>query len=279
VVTSPARARECFAGFAPSAVLKLDLTYGGDGVGIAHSAAEAAAAFRRMRRAGRLDTALKRAWINHDPLALSSWSRRGRAAVTMQRFIAGTPANIMVACWQGQVLADACVHVLSSQGPTGAALVVQLIDNAECRRAARALAAHCGMSGFFGLDFILEEGSGAAWLIEMNPRCTQLGHLPLAQGDLAGTLCAALRGQAPAAVRAAIASDLIAFFPQARLWGVSSALLQRAYHDVPSDQEALVEMLLQRPWPERQWLARAYHRLRRPAPTQALDLGSARGGE
>ncbi len=81
----------------------------------------------------------------------------------------------MVACWRGEILGEVSVEVVSSQGPTGSANVVRRINNPELGRAARLIAAHLGSSGFFGLDFIIEQPSGKPYLIEMNPRCTQLG--------------------------------------------------------------------------------------------------------
>lgn len=267
-VTSAAEASDCFARGAPSALLKTDSTSGGEGVRIVRSAREAAATFRRMRFGASLAVALKRLLVNRDPMALWSWSRRQQTAITLQQFVSGIPANIMVACWRGEILAEVSVKVLSSQGPTGASLVVQLFENRQLSRAATLLAARLGMSGFFGLDFILEQGSGAEYLIEMNPRCTQLGHLALPQGDLAGALSAALLGRERPRAQP-IASDTIAFFPQAFQWGASGALLEQVHHDVPWDQRQLVKALMQDPWPQRTWLARLYHLFRRPTALQA----------
>jgi hypothetical protein len=184
------------------------------------------------------------------------------------------PANIMVACWQGGILAELSVQVLSSQGATGASLVVQVIKNPELSSAAALLARRLGMSGFFGLDFILEQGTGAAYLIEMNPRCTQLGHLQLPEGDLAGALYAALLASARPRAKTPILEDKIAFFPQALLWGARPGVLGRIHHDVPWEQRRLVKALIQEPWPERQWRARLYHLFRRPAAVQAVDTAS-----
>lgn len=62
---------------------------------------------------------------------------------------------------------------------------VRLIDHSEMAQAACKLAQRLELSGFHGLDFVLEADSGAAYLIELNPRCTQLGHLSIArQGSL-----------------------------------------------------------------------------------------------
>lgn len=276
VVGSAEHAVDCYSHYGPAALLKLDGTYGGEGVEIVRSPAEAAAAFARMRGTGLgLATALKRSLVNRDPLALWGWGRKSKPAVTMQRFVAGTPANIMVASWEGKILADASVEAVSCQGSTGAANVVRVIRNEEMRQAAALLAARLGVSGFFGLDFILERSTGAAYLIEMNPRCTQLGHLPLApQGDLAGTWFAALTGRSASRGESG-ALDTIAFFPQALRWGAQSDYLDSVHHDVPWEERRLVELLMREPWPERQWSARAYHWFRRATPTEAVAFDPA----
>ena len=275
-VGSAAQASECFARAGPFAVLKMDDTSGGDGVYLTRSASEAAAAFRRTRFEATLAVAFKRLVVNRDPMALWSWRRRRRqTGVTLQQFVRGTPANIMVACWRGKILAELSVRTLSSQGATGASLVVQVIADPQLSRAAALLAGHLKMSGFFGLDFILEQGTGAAYLIEMNPRCTQLGHLKIAPGDLAGALYAALIGRERPRATQPIVSDTIAFFPQAFLWGAQTVFLERVHHDVPWEQRHLVRALLQEPWPNRHWLARFYHLFRRPAALEATQTAPA----
>jgi ATP-grasp domain len=273
-VTSAAHAAECFPRFGPTALLKIDGTAGGQGVQIVRSPEAAAAAFRRMRSAAGFATALKRLTVNRDPQVLWSWSRREKLTTTMQQFVHGTPANIMAACWNGRIVGEVSVEAISSQGVTGAALVVRLIDNEELSRAAALLAGRLGLSGFFGLDFMLERGTGAAHLIEMNPRCTQLGHLKVPSGDLAGALCASLTERERPKPPSPIATDKIAFFPQAWQWGATSAFLGRLYHDVPWEQRRLVEALMREPWPERRWIARLYHLFRPPAPLQAVEVAA-----
>jgi hypothetical protein len=274
-VESEAQTAECYAWGTPTALLKMDGTSGGEGVRIVRSAPEAAAAFRRMKSGTGMAVALKRLIVNRDPLALWSWRRRRHIDTTLQEFVPGMPANIMVACWQGEILAEVSVQVLSAQGATGASLVVQVIENLQLSSAAALLAGRLKMCGFFGLDFILEQGTGAAYLIEMNPRCTQLGHLQLREGDLAGALCAALLARERPRARTPILEDKIAFFPQALLWGARPVLLGRIHHDVPWEQRQLVKALIQEPWPERQWRARLYHLFRKPAVAQAVDIASS----
>ena len=97
----------------------------------------------------------------------------------------------MIACWQGEVLGIVTVEVITSQGATGAATVVRLIRNEELRGQQPLLTRKFGLSGFHGLDFMIDGADQRRYLIELNPRSTQLGHLRLSeQGDLAGALLA-----------------------------------------------------------------------------------------
>jgi len=246
-------------------VLKLDGTWGGSGVAIARSKAEAVAAFRKLSQPMGIGTSCKRFLVNRDPLALWSWGKREKPRVTAQQFVSGRPANTMFACWEGEVLGIVTVEVLAAQGSTGAATVVRIVRNGEIETAARLLAKELKLSGFHGLDFMIENSTGAAYLIELNPRCTQLGHLPVAgQGDLAGLIAARLSGVAAVmpCKDECIQGDTVAFFPQTFTWNPASVYLVRGYHDVPWEEPELVRQLIKKPWPERQWLSRVYHHFR-----------------
>ncbi len=166
--------------FSSGAVIKVDGESGGNGVRISRSLSESIAAWNDLRAPPGLLTAWKRLAIDCDPLAL--WSRRhyGAREVTAQEFIVGRPANSMVACWGGKVLASISVIVVSAEGETGAATVVRVIQNRLMQEAAEQLVSQLNLSGFFGFDFIIRSGRNVPYLIEMNPRCTQLGHLELA---------------------------------------------------------------------------------------------------
>jgi predicted ATP-grasp superfamily ATP-dependent carboligase len=240
------------------AVLKLDGTWGGTGVEIAHSPGEALAVFRRLAKPfGAL--ALKRILLNRDPSALWSLHSHETPRITIQKYIPGRPANTMFACSRGEVMSIVTVEVVCTHGASGPGTVVRLIKNAEIEEAVRLIARRFRLNGFHGLDFILEPGTGAAYLIELNPRCTQLGHLQLpGQGDLAGVLIAKLTAQDPPAVENPIACDTIAFFPQAFSLNPKSPYLHRCYHDVPWEEPELVRELLREPWPARQFAARFY---------------------
>jgi len=272
-VTSEKDVSAWFSGKSSSAVLKLDGTWGGEGVEIARSEEQAIHALRRLTQTSGIAAALKRLLVNRDPLSLWAWRRRTAPVVTVQQFIVGRPANAMLACWQGELLGIVSVEVLSSQGATGAANIVRFLDNEEISQAARLLASRLCLTGFYGLDFMLESATGFAWLIEMNPRCTQLGHLSRPQqGDLAGLLYAKLTGQMNLQPQFPIEKDTVAFFPQAIDWNPRSDHLRSGYHDVPWEQPQLVRELLQKLWPERQWIARLYHSFRPPQKVSAAEF-------
>ena len=253
-----------------TAVLKQDGTCGGNGVRIVHSLSQATAELARMLRPQARSTTWKRMFVNRDPLALWNRTRYPVPEVTLQEYISGRPANLMMACWRGEVLGAVTVEVLSSQGETGAALVARLIHHDEIAHAACALAKELELSGFCGLDFVIEAGTGAAYLLEMNPRCTQLGHIPVAnQGDLAGLISAKLGGiSAHRGDRLETPGlhpgQTIAFYPKAFLCDPQSPYVSEGYADAPREEPALMRELLNPDWPDRQWPARAYHWLRPP---------------
>jgi ATP-grasp domain len=275
-VTTTDELRDWFERTGDTAVLKQNGTWGGNGVRVVRSLTEAADELTRMLEPAPWTTAWKRMLVNRDPLAL--WGRRhGKApVVTLQEFIRGRPANIMMACWKGQVLGAVTVEVLWSQEETGAAMVVRLIDHHEIAQAACALAARLELSGFYGLDFMLDSDSGAAYMIELNPRCTQLGHIPIAgQDDLAGQLCRKLgmvsaktadRSRPPGLT----IGETIAFFPKASLWNPKSRYVCEGYLDMPQEEPALMREMLKEEWPNRQWQARLYHWIRPPRRLQPV---------
>jgi predicted ATP-grasp superfamily ATP-dependent carboligase len=249
--------------FDKPAVLKLDGTWGGEGVMIVRSLTEATQKFHSAPKTLKAWMAWKRFLVNRHFFALWVWQRRKTSKMTIQEFIPGRPATTMFACWRGEVLASSTVEVLVSQAPTGAANVVQVLKNNEIEDAVRLLARTFQLSGFHGLDFVLEQDTDAAYLLELNPRATQLGHLNLsAHGDLAGVMAGKLKNEAPDIIASENQiQSAIAFFPFAFKSNPGSVYLHQGYHDVPWDEPALVRELVCDPWPERQWQSRIYRYL------------------
>jgi len=265
-VTEPSELEEWHKNVSPRAVVKVDGGSGGNGVIISDSLKESIAAFREFRVPWSAATAWKRLVIDRDPLSL--WLRRHSSVreVSVQEFIPGRPANSMVACWRGKLLGVVSVVVVAAEGPTGAATVVRVVRNEKMKNAAELIVSRLNLSGFFGLDFIMESGTGIPYLIEMNPRCTQLGHIELAgTGSLAGALCAALKGEPQQPPKNPVRSETIALFPQALNAGdACRRYIEASYHDLPSEDPQLMRELMQESWPRRQWPARLYHALKPP---------------
>lgn len=235
-------------------VLKGDGTFGGRGVRIAESFSQAEVLFSEIQNMFRVGRALKRAIVNRDPFWLRPWWQGVKPAVIVQSFIVGRPANCTAFCWHGEVKALVGVEVVSSDGMLGPANIVRVIDNPEMKLAADRIARRLNLSGFFGLDFMIEESTGATYLIEMNPRCTPLSHLQLGPGrNLVEALSAQLLGRPQRDIPPVTEMDLIAYFPQA--WHNNSEFLAASFQDFPQGEPELVEALLH-PWPDNSLLFR-----------------------
>jgi carbamoylphosphate synthase large subunit len=226
-------------------VLKADGTAGGAGVRIAHTLEEARNYYSDLRRPIGLPRLIKHLIVDRDLILERQWRyrlRRTPNAVVAQSFIRGSAANCAVFCWKGEVLAGVGCEAVSTKTSVGPATVVRLVDNPDMMVAARTIARRLTLSGFFGLDFVIEEGTGAAYLIELNPRCTPLSHLRLGIGrDMIGALSAQLTGIPLGEPVSITQNNLIAYFPQA-LFG-NSEFLSSSYHDVPEAEPELIQEL------------------------------------
>jgi hypothetical protein len=242
-------------------VIKADGTGGGRGVRVVHTVQEMDGAFAQLRQAPRISKALKRAVVNRDSFWLRPWWKGERPAIIAQAYVAGRPANCAVLSWEGEVRAIICVEVLQSDGLTGPASVVRVIRNAEMTHAAETIAARLKLSGFFGLDFVLEEGSNAAFLVEMNPRATPPCYLyPDLERNLPAALWSALTHTPPPPLSPIVSKPKIAYFPPRGM--ARQALPADCQIDEPSGEPELVSELLH-PFPDRTLLFKLTHFLTR----------------
>lgn len=224
-------------------VLKIDRTWGGRGVRIVNTADEAQQLFHEMTHLFGDLRAAKKLIVNRDPIWIRPAWNRCPPAITVQRYVYGRAANCGVVSWRGQILAGIAVEAIDTQGRTGPASVVRVLDNPTMLLCAEQIARRLNLSGFFGLDFVIEEDSGLAYLIEMNPRCTPVCHLQLGKGrDLIEALCAQLFGRPVHESPSVTTNELIAYFPQA--WLSGSKHLEASYQDIPKGEPELIQMLL-----------------------------------
>ncbi|HEX5757530.1 MAG TPA: ATP-grasp domain-containing protein [Arenimonas sp.] len=238
------------------AVLKVDGSWGGLGVVVVNSGAEARAAFRELS-VPRFTPALRHWLLRRDVSFLLDWIRRAQRQITIQQFIAGVPANRAVACHRGDILAGISVMAEQTAGATGPATVVRIIDHAGMSDCAQRVVGGLGLSGLCGLDFVIDAATGLDYLIELNPRATPICHLPLSDGsDLPAALCSWLTDREVALRSGTIGNARIALFPGECRRDPHSLYLSTAHHDVPWPAPALVRDGLDLPWDQRGVLAR-----------------------
>jgi hypothetical protein len=183
-------------------------------------------------------------WLNGNGFFLQpSWARVV-PEIIVQGFVPGRPANAAFACWKGNVLGNLPIRALKTDGPTGQALSVQVIESEDMETAVKTIAHGLSFSGLNGLDFMID-ASGVAWLIELNPRATQTGHLCTSgRFSLADRLANALCGRAVSTECPVDAGTVITLFPRAWQTDPNDPLLRSSLHDVPWDEPDLLRALL-----------------------------------
>lgn len=223
------------------AVLKADCTSGGEGVRIVHTPAQARRAFRELARRRPTARTLKRLVADADVAVLARTLRRDGPLVSVQRFIEGCDANVAVSCSRGEVLAQIAAAVLQTRGAKGPAAVIRLVENPQMEAAVEAIVRRLGLSGLLGFDFLIENRTGKAYLLEVNPRATQTCHLELGPGrHPIAALCASLLG-APASPRPSVtARQTIVLWPHLPGELLTADVAAGAYFDTPNHDPEIV---------------------------------------
>lgn len=251
-------------------VLKANRTSGGEGVRVAHTLEEAERAFCMLEAPPLFARAVKRALVDQDLTLVRPVLARRRSMVNGQAFVAGREATSLVACWKGAVLAGLHFEVLNKQYSAGPATVLRVIEHSQMSTAAERIVRRLSLSGLHGLDFMLEANTGNAYLIEINPRATQVGHLRLGPGrDLPAALYAAVSGQVVQEAPKITEKDIITLFPQEWIRNPKSAFLRSGYHDVPWEEPGLVRACVRRrrhwsAWYSKQRWFQAFSEVRHP---------------
>jgi hypothetical protein len=226
------------------AVLKVDGSWGGDGVAVVRNLEQARAAWRRLAVSPSPLRSMARAMLRRDMHFLRDAMSPPQITVSLQRFVPGTPATSAFACHRGHVLAAIHMDVLEVLHANGPATVMRRAWSSEMDDAAAALAARFGLCGLHGLDFV-RDASGRLHLVEMNPRATQTAAFAFGPGhDLAAALAATvspvIRGPRPVLTE----NPVIALFPQEWRRDPDSPWLHCAYADVPWDDPGVLRACL-----------------------------------
>jgi hypothetical protein len=212
-------------------VIKRPHGYAGLGVAVCANADELHAAWNRL--------------CTPEPLTLAHESG---PALLIQTFVRGTTVSRSTVAWQGRPLAGTTRERLVTNPPqTGPGTVVRYINQPEITRFSGMLIEGFGMSGFSGIEFRVEQTTGAAYLIEINRRITP----GVSTSDLMGVdLCEALHA-AMTGVESMVPYDMppgtdriVARFPQEWLRDPESPHLSRYPVDAPWDDPAVLEAML-----------------------------------
>lgn len=227
--------------------LKQDGSSGGEGVWSIANRAEAEAGMASAWRKKPLRWILKQLDLGVPFGLIVDELRQPLPRLILQEWINGRPANCAMACWEGEILAGNCVEVMESDGERGHATLVELVKGASMFDAARRIARRLHLSGYFGLDFIIEHTTGRHYLLEMNPRCSALSALRLGDGhDLPAALQATILGVQKTPAVPVTQCRRIAYFPRPSAdSGIDRQMKLNCFYDVPHGQSELTKRLLQ----------------------------------
>lgn len=230
---------------APPFILKKDGTWGGGGVEIVRGPDQALAAWHRFSQPSSFPTRAG-CWLrNGDASAFARLQCLRYPQITAQTLVRGIPANSMYACHQGRILGEVQAKVVASKGITGPSFAIELVTDSRISRAGRLLAEQLQLSGFFGLDFIIDHHTGEPFLIELNPRSTQLGHLAVpGQPGLTAMLWAQWTGNEMPAPYPETLSRSIGFYPDTQQLASSHASIASFRSDLVEGEKELLSGLI-----------------------------------
>lgn len=232
VVTETAAGAEAFAdehGY--PVVIKRSHSTGGKGVAICENREELLQAFSELAQPSPLD-----------------FERPARARLLVQRHIVGRVRFYPCSAWKGVLLAGmAGDRLVAHPEPKGPATVLRYTRSPEVRDIAAKLVRGLGMSGLFSFECTIEDGTGLAWLLEINRRVGPGNHHG-SRYDV--DQCAALHAamlDLPSPTREQLDPDqaeTLVQFPQEWLRDPGSDWLRKYPVDVPWDEPELIEAFL-----------------------------------
>jgi hypothetical protein len=231
IAASVQEAIERAAALGYPAVLKRRFGFAGQGVEIVSTRDELIAAAQRLLQPDQLDLGELR-----------------RPQLLVQKFITGPHLSQSIVALQGVPLESFAHERFAATRPVkGQTTVVRFVRSPETREFSDRLCREFNMSGFFSIQFIVDERTGQAHLLEINRRLITHMHLGERVGrDLGRALFAALSGQpAPrGSVEDEIEGEAVVVFPREWLRDPQSPHLSEFPVDIPWDEPELVEAML-----------------------------------
>lgn len=179
--------------------------------------------------------------------AYRSLSRGDNQRIVAQQYIRGAVAMQTALAVSGRVLESmTMLKERTHPQPAGPSSVIRFLENEESERATSLLIEKYGYTGFGSADFIIENDTQSAYLLEFNPRPVPACTLGWLFGrDLCRALWCHLSGIPYQRKPAAGGHQTVALFPNEWLRDPQSPFLSEAYHDVPWDDPLLLKALVQ----------------------------------
>ncbi|XGC79504.1 ATP-grasp domain-containing protein [Bdellovibrio bacteriovorus] len=220
-------------------VLKYDFGYGASGVEVCHSEEQLK---RSLLSTQKVSFAAKfKKLIKGFLFVVPKEEENG---LSLQQYILGQVGLAPFCSKEGVVLAvNPMLKHKTYPGATGPSSVVVGVDNQEIHQAIRTVAKNLSYTGFGSLDFIVEEKTGDAYVIELNPRPVPTVHFDseLCAQDLCQAFYNGLnKVDMPTPQFKAFT---IALFPNEKRRDPQSPYLTQSYHDIPKNDEKLKEAL------------------------------------
>lgn len=231
VVGEPAQAEAFAARHGYPVVLKRAHGFAGQGVAVCADREALERAFAEFSRANAADL--------RDGLA-------GRHLV--QAHVPGRVTVYIATAWEGELLAGwAGEKVVAHPEPTGPPTVGRHFRSPRLRELTASLARGFGISGHFFAEYIVAEGTGEPYLLEINRRITPASHRGAARNvDQWAALHARLNGTVSPS-RADLdegEEGITVFFPDEWLRDPESRWLRECPVDAPWDEPELFEAML-----------------------------------
>jgi hypothetical protein len=193
-------------------LIKLDHSWGGRGVRLAHNHCELLEAALELSFSSGWPKPLKQLAaraVQHLP---DRWRTPLPRDVSIQDYVLGRPANRAVVCWQGRILAGISVEAVETAPEFGPTTLARILDRGDLAEVTEKIVRNQNLSGFLGFDFMLDQAD-RAWFLEMNPRATPTCHLRFNAPSLPASLFSAVTGERPGNDVREVPQCMIALFP------------------------------------------------------------------
>ena len=162
--------------------------------------------------------------------------------LSLQQYVQGKTAMYPVVAVDGEILASFAAIKEETCSETGPSSVIHLVNHAEMQATATALIQKFHYTGFASFDFLIQDKTQHAYLLECNPRPVPVCHLGALGGvNLAQALFAHISGQHWEPQTRIKQEETIALFPQEWKRNPTSPNLSKFYHDVPWDDPELLK--------------------------------------